>query len=74
MISADSSRRRMRVAADIPPAIDPQRRLFALAGLIALVLIIFMLPAGKDDTTAPSTGGSSRIDRRMIRTLKAQAG
>ena len=38
----------------------------ALAGLIALVLVIFMLPAGKDDTTAPSTGGSSRIDRRMI--------
>tara|TARA_Y100001935_G_scaffold238839_1_gene225791 strand:- start:2561 stop:3340 length:780 start_codon:yes stop_codon:yes gene_type:complete len=38
----------------------------ALAGLIALVLVIFMLPAGKDDTMAPSTGGSSRIDRRMI--------
>ena len=38
----------------------------ALAGLIALVLVIFMLPAGKGDTTASSTGGSSRIDRRMI--------
>ena len=38
----------------------------ALAGLIALVLTIFMLPADKDDTTASSIGGSSRIDRRMI--------
>lgn len=38
----------------------------AFVGAIALALVVFLLPAGEGDQAPEATGGSSRIDRRMI--------
>ncbi|MGB0632151.1 MAG: YbfB/YjiJ family MFS transporter [Alphaproteobacteria bacterium] len=38
----------------------------ALAGLIALILVVILLPAGDGDTAPAATGASGKIDRRMI--------